>query len=60
MSDEIDKVLSKAPVLERALGRFLAFVLMLFALWVQRPRTGIVTRLAAVWAVIAAWVKIWT
>jgi hypothetical protein len=48
MFAEIDRVLSKAPILERALGRFFTVLILLFALWTVRPRTGITSFLVAV------------
>jgi hypothetical protein len=60
MSDEVDKVLSKAPILVGAFGRLLAFIVVLYALRAQRPRTGTVSLFAALGAIMAAWVKPWT
>jgi hypothetical protein len=60
MSDEVDKVLSKTPTLERALGRFPAVIIVLFALWTLRPKTGIPTLLVAIWAILEAWIRFWT
>lgn len=51
MSDEseVDKVLSRATELRKSLGRVWTVVVLLFALWTLRKRTGlmgILTRLA--------------
>jgi len=57
MSDEVGKVLARAPILERALGRFLTVLVLLFALWTMRPRSGIFSLLIAVAAMLAGWLK---
>ena len=58
MSDEVERVLSKTPVLQRALGRFLTVLILIFALWTVRPRSGIMGLLFAVGAIIVGWLKL--
>jgi hypothetical protein len=60
MSNEVDKVLLRAPLLERALGRFLTALVLLYALWIMRPRSGIVSLFIAVGAIVAGWSKLKT
>jgi hypothetical protein len=60
MSDEVDKVLSKTPTLERALGRFPTIIIVLFALWTVRPRGGSTRVLIACWLIVAGWFKLRT
>jgi hypothetical protein len=58
MSEEVDRVLAKAPILERALGRVCAVLVLIFALWIVRPKSGTATALAAVGAVVWGWFKL--
>jgi len=60
MSEELDKILSKAPALQRAFGRLPATLIVLFAISALRPRSGI-TRLAiGAWLIVAGWFKLHT
>jgi hypothetical protein len=55
MFAEIDRVLSKAPILERALGRFLTALILLFAMWTVRPRTGLASLLVVISVAAHLW-----
>lgn len=54
MSDEseVDKVLSRAEQLRKALGKTWTAVIILFALWTVRKRTGLLAALVAVAALL--------
>jgi hypothetical protein len=56
MSDEsdVDKVLSKAEQLRKALGKTWTAVIILFALWTVRKRAGLLTALLSVAALLRA------
>jgi hypothetical protein len=58
MSQEIDRVLAMAPVLKRTLGRFWAVPVLLFALWIMKPRTGIVGLLVTIGLAIVGWFRL--
>jgi hypothetical protein len=60
MSDEseVDKVLSRAGPLEQALGKGLAALVLLFALWTMRPRSGLALILTGIGLAIAGWLKL--
>ena len=60
MSDEVDKVLAKTPILKRTLGWFPAVVIVLFALWTLRPKSGSARVLIACWLIVAGWLKLRT
>jgi hypothetical protein len=60
MSEEpdVDKVLSKAPLLKQAFGKSWGAFILLFALWTLRRRTGIIGALGAISIAVLAWLKL--
>jgi hypothetical protein len=55
MFAEIDRVLSKAPILERALGRFFTVLILLYAMWAVRPRAGFASLAVAISVAVHLW-----
>jgi hypothetical protein len=62
MSEEtdVDKVLSKARLLEQAFGKSWGAFILLFALWTMRRRTGMISALGAVSIAVLGWLKLKT
>ena len=55
---EVDKVLSKARLLEQAFGKTWGALILLFALWTMRRRNGIIGALVTAGIAAVAWLKL--